>query len=87
MKYAEEKELEIRSKFSTEFYGVACRDFNTGMLFYADADTATTYMVDFLTDDEVVALMEKSLEDGINYLYERVKDHEYNPYYDPDCVY
>ena len=74
MKYAEEKELEIRSKFSTEFYGVACRDSDSGMLFYADADYGTMYMVDFLTDDEVVALMEKSLEDGINYLYEKCKD-------------
>lgn len=77
MKYTEEKELEIRNKFSTEFYGVACRDIESGMLFYADADDATTYVVDFLTDDEVVELMEKSLKDGVNYLYEKVKDFEY----------
>lgn len=77
MKYTEEKELEIRNKFSTEFYGVACRDIESDMLFYADADYGTMYMVDFLTDDEVVALMEKSLKDGVNYLYEKVKDFEY----------
>lgn len=76
MKYTEEKELEIRNKFSTEFYGVACRDIDSGMLLYADADDGTVYIVDFLSDDEVVELMEKSLKDGLNHLYEKVKDYE-----------
>ena len=76
MKYTEEKELEIRNRFSTEFYGVACRDVDSDMLFYADADDGTVYIVDFLSDDEVTKLMEKSLKDGVNYLYEKVKDYE-----------
>ena len=79
MKYTIEKEEEIENKFSTEFYGIVYRDFNNGMLVYIDADTATTYIVDFLTDDEVKKLMEKSLKDGVNYLYEKVKDYEYFP--------
>lgn len=79
MKYTIKKVKEIENKFSTKFYGVACRDVDSGMLFYADADNATSYVVDFLTDDEVVELMEKSLKDGVNYLYEKVKDYEYFP--------
>lgn len=47
MKYTIEKEEEIENKFSTEFYGIVYRDFNNGMLVYIDADTTTTYMVDF----------------------------------------
>lgn len=76
MKYTIEKVKEIENKFSTEFYGIAYRDFDSDMLIYIDADDATTYMVDFLTDDEVTELMEKSLKDGVNYLYEKVKDYE-----------
>ena len=87
MKYTIEKVKEIENKFSTEFYGIAYRNSDNGMLVYIDADTATTYMVDFLTDDEVKKLMEKSLKDGINHLFEKVKDHEYIPYYEPDCLY
>ena len=79
MKYTIEKVKEIENKFSTEFYGIAYRDSDSGMLVYIDADDATTYMVDFLTDDEVKKLMEKSLKDGVNYLYEKVKDYEYFP--------
>lgn len=79
MKYTIEKVKEIENKFSTEFYGIAYRDSDSGMLIYIDADDATTYMVDFLTDDEVTELMEKSLKDGVNYLYEKVKDYEYFP--------
>ena len=79
MKYTIKKVKEIENKFSTEFYGIAYRDFDSGMLIYIDADDATTYMVDFLTDDEVTKLMEKSLKDGVNYLYEKVKDYEYFP--------
>ena len=41
----------------------------------------------FLTDGEVKKLMEKSLKDGVNYLYEKVKDYEYFPYSLPDCLY
>lgn len=40
----------------------------------------------FLSEKEVIALMEKSLKDGINHLFEKVKDHEYIPYYEPDCL-
>ena len=87
MKYTIEKEKEIENKFSTEFYGIAYRDVDSGMLVYIDADDATSYVVDFLTDNEVTKLMEKSLKDGVNYLYEKVKDHEYIPYYEPDCLY
>lgn len=87
MKYTIEKEKEIENKFSTEFYGIAYRDVDSGMLVYIDADDATSYVVDFLTDDEVTKLMEKSLKDGVNYLYEKVKDYEYFPYYEPNCLY
>ena len=87
MKYTIEKEKEIENKFSTEFYGIAYRDSDNGMLVYIDADDATSYVVDFLTDNEVTKLMEKSLKDGVNYLYEKVKDYEYIPYYEPDCLY
>lgn len=79
MKYSEEEECKIRNNFSIEFYGVACRDDKSGMLFYADADNGTMYAVDFLTDEQVIALMEKSLKDGVNYLYEKAKDYEYFP--------
>ena len=79
MKYTIKKVKEIENKFSTEFYGIAYRDSDSDMLIYIDADDATTYMVDFLTDDEVTKLMEKSLKDGVNYLYEKVKDYEYFP--------
>ena len=85
MKYTIEKVKEIENKFSTEFYGIVYRDFNNGMLVYIDADTATTYMVDFLTDDEVKKLIEKSLKDGVNYLYEKVKNHPV--VLDPNCLY
>ncbi len=45
-----------------------------------------TFDDSFLSEKEVIALMEKSLKDGINHLFEKVKDHEYIPYYEPDCL-
>lgn len=41
-----------------------------------------TFDASFLSEDEVIALMEKSLKDGVNHLFERVKDYEYTIVYE-----
>lgn len=44
------------------------------------------YFLGTLTDDQIVALMKKSLADGHDYLLDAVKDNECPPL-DPDCDY
>lgn len=39
------------------------------------------FEIDFLTEKEIDELMERSEKDGVDYLYERVKDRPYIPDY------
>ena len=87
MKYTFEKEKKIRILFSTTFYGVASREGSSGIHEYVDADSGQVFNIDFLSDDDVTELMEKSLKDGVDYLFEKVKDYEYFPCSPPDCLY
>jgi|GEM_PF-1404889 len=36
----------------------------------------------FLEEDEIIVLMEKSIKDGVNHLFEKVKDFEYTIFYE-----
>lgn len=40
-----------------------------------------SFEIDFLTEKEIDELMEKSERDGVDYLYERVKEHPYKREY------
>ena len=59
----------------------------TGEMPYVENEPNRDFDIGFLSKKEIDKLLEKSEKEGINYLYEKVKDHEYKPYYDPDCVY
>ena len=74
MKYTFKKEKEIRVKFSTMFYGVASKEGKAGIHEYVDADSGETFNIDFLSEDDVTELMEKSLKDGFNYLLQKIEN-------------
>ena len=59
----------------------------TGEMPYVEKEANRDFDIGFLSKKEIDELLEKSEKEGINYLYEKVKEHEYSPYYDPDCVY
>ena len=93
MKYEVEKKIEIMGQFSELFCGGLWYDCGRGgKLTYSIKDkediTKKRYFdASFLEESEAIALMETSIKDGVNYLYEKVKDYEYIPYYEPDCLY
>ena len=70
--------------FGRWFYFAVSLD---GELPYAKKEANSDFDIGFLSKKEIEELLVKSEKEGINYLYEKVKDHEYKPYYDPDCVY
>ena len=87
-----EEEIELMCQFSNMFNGGIWYDCGRGgKLTYSpklkEGEREKTFDASFLEEDEVTDLMQKSIKDGINYLFEKVRDHEYIPYYDPDCLY
>ena len=77
----------IITKYRQMFNGVVGYLYSAGTHVYTDYTTNKGFDISFLGESEVMDIMEKSIKDGINYLYEKVKDHEYIPYYKPDCLY
>ncbi len=57
----------------------------SGKLTYGD-DNAS-YDMSHLTDREINDLIEKSVEDKVNYIFEKVKDHKIILDLKPDCLY
>ena len=88
-----EEEIKLMCQFSNMFNGGIWYDCGRGgKLTYSikdkeDVTKERFFDASFLEESEVTALMEKSVEDGVNYIFEKVRDHEYIPYYDPDCLY
>ena len=88
-----EEEIELMYQFGDMFNGGIWYDCGRGgELTYSIKDkediTKERYFdASFLEESEAIALMKKSVKDGVNYLFEKVKDHEYIPYYEPDCLY
>lgn len=85
--------MEITGQFFEMFHSTIWYDCGRGgELTYSIKDkediTKERYFdASFLEESEAIALMEKSVKDGVNYLFEKVRDHEYIPYYEPDCLY
>ena len=87
-----DEETKIMRQFSELFHGGLWYDCGRGgKLTYSpkveDITKKRCFDASFLEESEAIALMEKSIKDGVNYLYEKVKDYEYIPYYEPDCLY
>ena len=88
-----EEEIELLHQFCDMFNGGIWYDCGRGgKLTYSikdkeDVTKERCFDASFLEESEAIALMEKSVKDGVNYLFEKVKDHEYIPYYEPDCLY
>lgn len=74
---------DFRNKFGG---GVGYDEAYGGAHCYEIIKTEKAYFVDNLTDDQIEALMKKSLETGHDYLLDAVKDNECPPL-DPDCDY
>ena len=89
----DEEENEVMYRFYDMFNGGLWRDCGrNGELTYSirdkeDVTKERCFDASFLDVKEAIALMQKSIKDGVNYLFEKVRDHEYIPYYDPDCLY
>ena len=88
----EREKTKLMYQFDEIFHGGTWFDCGRGgrRTYSPDHEIGTkikTFDASFLSEEEVITLMEKSLKDGVNYLYEKVKDHEYIPYYEPDCLY
>lgn len=56
-----------------------------GNLTYGDGKDS--YDMSHLTEEEVNELIEKSVEDKVNYIFEKVKDHKIILDLKPDCLY
>ena len=87
-----EEKLELMYQFDDIFHGGTWYDCGRGgkRTYSPDAeigDRIKTFDASFLEEDEVTDLMQKSIKDGINYLFEKVKDHEYTIEYNPDWLY
>jgi len=88
-----DEETKIMGQFSELFCGGLWYDCGRGgKLTYSikdkeDITKKRCFDASFLEESEAIALMETSIKDGVNYLYEKVKDYEYIPYYEPDCLY
>ena len=78
-----EEEIELMYQFGDMFNGGIWYDCGRGgELTYSikdkeDVTKERFFDASFLEESEVTALMEKSVKDGINYLFEKVKDFEY----------
>lgn len=87
------EELEVMYRFSDMFNGGLWYDCTrNGELTYSiknkeDVTKERFFDASFLDVKEAIALMEKSVKDGVNYLFEKVKDHEYTFEYNPDVLY
>ena len=86
------EETKIMGQFYELFHGGLWYDCGRGgKLTYSpeveDKTKQQCFDASFLEESEAIALMETSIKDGVNYLYEKVKDYEYIPYYEPDCLY
>ena len=88
-----EEEIELLHQFCDMFNGGIWYDCGRGgELTYSikdkeDVTKERFFDASFLEEDEVTDLMQKSIKDGINYLFEKVKDHEYTIEYNPDWLY
>ena len=87
-----EEKLELMYQFDDIFHGGTWYDCGRGgkRTYSPDAEIGgriKTFDASFLEEDEVTDLMQKSIKDGINYLFEKVKDHEYTIEYNPDWLY
>ena len=92
MKYEVEKKIEIMGQFSELFRGGLQYDCGRGgkRTYSPDHEIGAkikTFDASFLSEEEVIALMEKSLKDGINHLFEKVKDYRIILDLKPDCLY
>ena len=88
----EQEKTELMYQFDEIFHGGTWLDCGRGgkRTYSPDHEIGTkikTFDASFLSEEEVIALMEKSIKDGVNHLFEKVKDHEYIPCYEPDCLY
>ena len=74
-------------RFRDEF-GWVGHDFcyNSGALSYARLADGISYLVAFLSENEIKRLIILSLETGVDHLYEACKDHPLPPF-DPDVLY
>jgi len=84
--------FEKHSKFFLKFGRIMYDICTVDNLFYCiyepkDDNNITDFEVDFLTEKEIDELMEKSEKDGVDYLYERVKEHPCNLDYPPDVIF
>ena len=88
-----DEETKMMGEFSELFHGGLWYDCGRGgKLTYSikdkeDITKERCFDASFLEESEAISLMEKSVNDGVNHLFEKVKDHEYIPYYEPDCLY
>lgn len=83
-----EEEFELMCQFSNMFNGGLWYDCGrNGELTYSisnkeDVTKERNFDASFLEEDEVTDLMQKSVKDGVNYLFEKVKDFEYTMIYE-----
>ena len=72
--------FELCDRFDEHFGCVAPDMLNCcGQLSYDCRATKKSYKLQILTLEEIINLMQKSLETGVDHLYEAVKDHPVPP--------
>ena len=77
----------IITKYRQMFNGVVGYLYSAGTHVYTDYTTNKGFDISFLGESEVMDIMQKSIEDGVNYLYKIAQGHEYNFTPAPDCLY
>lgn len=77
--------FDISNKFSEKFGRVFIWGHGTGFFYEKDIKEDEAFDLNFLKDEDIIDLMEKSIKDNVDYLYEKVKNHPV--VLKPDCLY
>ena len=77
--------FDISNKFSEKFGRVFIWGHGTGFFYEKDITEDEAFDLNFLKDEDIIDLMEKSIKDNVDYLYEKVKNHPV--VLKPDCLY
>ena|GEM_PF-1380987 len=68
-------EIDFEKKFNASVY---ISFLGEGFLYSPKKENEPSYELFSLTQEEINTLMEKSIKDGINYLFEKCKNHPYD---------
>ena len=77
--------FDVSNEFSKKFGRVFIWGHGTGFFYETRNKENKALDLNFLKDEEIIELMEKSIKNDIDYLYEKSKNHPV--VLDPNCLY